>query len=189
MAAGRALGGQAARRRRKRSRQRRQGDDPPGRPLRPRRLRPPGRGRARATHGRVDVLVNNAGRSIRRSIANSYDRFHDFERTMQLNYFGALKLILGFLPGMRERKVRPHHQHLVDRRADQHAALLGLRRQQERARRLLALHRLRGRRRQGQHHDRLHAAGAHADDRADRHVRRVPDDQPGRGGRPDHAER
>ena len=55
-------------------------------------------------HGRVDVLVNNAGRSIRRSIGNSYDRFHDFQRTMQLNYFGALKLILGFLPGMRERK-------------------------------------------------------------------------------------
>jgi len=57
-----------------------------------------------AEHGRVDVLVNNAGRSIRRSIKNSYDRFHDFQRTMQLNYFGALKLILGFLPGMRERK-------------------------------------------------------------------------------------
>jgi NAD(P)-dependent dehydrogenase (short-subunit alcohol dehydrogenase family) len=57
-----------------------------------------------AEHGRVDVLVNNAGRSIRRSIENSYDRFHDFQRTMQLNYFGALKLIIGFLPGMRERK-------------------------------------------------------------------------------------
>jgi short-subunit dehydrogenase len=57
-----------------------------------------------AEHGRVDILVNNAGRSIRRSIGNSYDRFHDFQRTMQLNYFGALKLILGLLPGMRERK-------------------------------------------------------------------------------------
>jgi short-subunit dehydrogenase len=57
-----------------------------------------------AEHGRVDVLVNNAGRSIRRSIANSYDRFHDYQRTMQLNYFGALKLIMGFLPGMRQRK-------------------------------------------------------------------------------------
>jgi short-subunit dehydrogenase len=57
-----------------------------------------------AEHGHVDVLVNNAGRSIRRSIGNSYDRFHDFQRTMQLNYFGALKLILGLLPGMRERK-------------------------------------------------------------------------------------
>jgi NAD(P)-dependent dehydrogenase (short-subunit alcohol dehydrogenase family) len=55
-------------------------------------------------HGGIDVLVNNAGRSIRRSVARSYDRFHDFERTMQLNYFGALKLILAFLPGMRERK-------------------------------------------------------------------------------------
>jgi len=55
-------------------------------------------------HGGIDVLVNNAGRSIRRSVAASYDRFHDFERTMQLNYFGALKLILAFLPGMRERK-------------------------------------------------------------------------------------
>jgi NAD(P)-dependent dehydrogenase (short-subunit alcohol dehydrogenase family) len=55
-------------------------------------------------HGGVDVLVNNAGRSIRRSVAASYDRFHDYERTIQLNYFGALKLILAFLPGMRERK-------------------------------------------------------------------------------------
>jgi NAD(P)-dependent dehydrogenase (short-subunit alcohol dehydrogenase family) len=55
-------------------------------------------------HGGVDVLVNNAGRSIRRAVARSYDRFHDYERTMQLNYFGALKLILAFLPGMRERK-------------------------------------------------------------------------------------
>jgi NAD(P)-dependent dehydrogenase (short-subunit alcohol dehydrogenase family) len=57
-----------------------------------------------AEHGRVDILVNNAGRSIRRSIEHSYDRFHDFQRTMQLNYFGALKLIIGFLPGMRQRK-------------------------------------------------------------------------------------
>ncbi len=57
-----------------------------------------------AQHGHVDVLVNNAGRSIRRSVALSYDRFHDFERTIQLNYFGALKLILKLLPVMRERK-------------------------------------------------------------------------------------
>ena len=57
-----------------------------------------------AQHGHVDVLVNNAGRSIRRSVALSYDRFHDYERTIQLNYFGALKLILRLLPGMRERK-------------------------------------------------------------------------------------
>jgi NAD(P)-dependent dehydrogenase (short-subunit alcohol dehydrogenase family) len=57
-----------------------------------------------AQHGHVDILVNNAGRSIRRSIALSYDRFHDFERTMQLNYYGAVKLILRLLPVMRERK-------------------------------------------------------------------------------------
>jgi short-subunit dehydrogenase len=57
-----------------------------------------------AQHGHVDVLVNNAGRSIRRSIALSYERFHDFERTMQLNYFGAVRLILKLLPVMRERR-------------------------------------------------------------------------------------
>jgi NAD(P)-dependent dehydrogenase (short-subunit alcohol dehydrogenase family) len=54
-------------------------------------------------HGQVDVLVNNAGKSIRRSISQSYDRFHDFQRTMQLNYFGPVKLILDLLPMMRER--------------------------------------------------------------------------------------
>jgi short-subunit dehydrogenase len=54
-------------------------------------------------HGGVDVLVNNAGRSIRRSLDVEVERFHDFERTMQLNYFGALKLTLSLLPGMRER--------------------------------------------------------------------------------------
>ena len=57
-----------------------------------------------AEHGGVDILVNNAGRSIRRSVALSYDRFHDFERTMQLNYFGSLRLIMGFLPKMTERR-------------------------------------------------------------------------------------
>ncbi|GAC1323566.1 MAG: SDR family oxidoreductase [Thermoleophilaceae bacterium] len=57
-----------------------------------------------AEHGGVDILINNAGRSIRRSVAASYDRFHDYERTMRLNYFGALKLIMAFLPGMRERR-------------------------------------------------------------------------------------
>jgi NAD(P)-dependent dehydrogenase (short-subunit alcohol dehydrogenase family) len=51
-------------------------------------------------YGRCDYLVNNAGRSIRRGIASSFDRFHDFERTMQLNYFGSLRLIMGFLPTM-----------------------------------------------------------------------------------------
>jgi NAD(P)-dependent dehydrogenase (short-subunit alcohol dehydrogenase family) len=55
-------------------------------------------------HRHVDILINNAGRSIRRSVAASFDRFHDFERTMQLNYFGALRLIFGFAPKMLERR-------------------------------------------------------------------------------------
>jgi len=54
-------------------------------------------------YGRVDIIVNNAGKSIRRSVSNAYDRFHDYQRTMQLNYFGPVKLILDLLPGMRER--------------------------------------------------------------------------------------
>ncbi len=49
-------------------------------------------------------MVNNAGRSIRRSLRLSEDRFHDFERTMQLNYFGAIRLVMGILPKMRENK-------------------------------------------------------------------------------------
>ncbi len=54
--------------------------------------------------GHVDVLVNNAGRSIRRSLALSYDRFHDFERTMQLNYFACVRLTMNLLPSMTARK-------------------------------------------------------------------------------------
>jgi short-subunit dehydrogenase len=56
-----------------------------------------------AYHGQVDILVNNAGRSIRRSIGLAYDRFHDYERTIQLNYLGAVRLILALLPSMRAR--------------------------------------------------------------------------------------
>lgn len=55
-------------------------------------------------HGGIDILINNAGRSIRRSIELSFDRFHDFERTMQLNYFGSLRLIMQSLPRMIERR-------------------------------------------------------------------------------------
>jgi short-subunit dehydrogenase len=54
-------------------------------------------------HGAVDILINNAGKSIRRSVSRAYDRFHDYQRTMQLNYFGPVKLILKLLPVMRER--------------------------------------------------------------------------------------
>jgi NAD(P)-dependent dehydrogenase (short-subunit alcohol dehydrogenase family) len=63
-----------------------------------------------AEHGGVDFLINNAGRSIRRAIEASYERFHDFERTMQLNYFGALRITMGLLPGM----VAKHKGHVVN---------------------------------------------------------------------------
>ena len=55
-------------------------------------------------HGGVDFLINNAGRSIRRAIENSYDRFHDFQRTMDLNYFGCLRVTMGLLPGMVKKR-------------------------------------------------------------------------------------
>jgi NAD(P)-dependent dehydrogenase (short-subunit alcohol dehydrogenase family) len=58
--------------------------------------------RVLSEHPAVNVLVNNAGRSIRRGIALSQDRFHDFERTMQLNYFGTIRMIMRLLPHMRE---------------------------------------------------------------------------------------
>jgi NAD(P)-dependent dehydrogenase (short-subunit alcohol dehydrogenase family) len=61
-------------------------------------------------HGGVDFLINNAGRSIRRAIESSYDRFHDYERTMQLNYFGCLRVTMGLLPGM----VKKHKGHVVN---------------------------------------------------------------------------
>jgi NAD(P)-dependent dehydrogenase (short-subunit alcohol dehydrogenase family) len=57
-----------------------------------------------AEHEAVDMLVNNAGRSIRRSVFLAVDRMHDYERTMALNYFAPLRLILGLLPHMRERR-------------------------------------------------------------------------------------
>jgi NAD(P)-dependent dehydrogenase (short-subunit alcohol dehydrogenase family) len=55
-------------------------------------------------HGGVDILINSAGRSIRRGIENSYDRLHDFERMMQVNYFGALQVTMGVLPGMVKKR-------------------------------------------------------------------------------------
>jgi short-subunit dehydrogenase len=59
--------------------------------------------RVLAEHDGVDMLVNNAGRSIRRSIAFSYDRIHDYERTMAINFFAPVRLILGLMPQMVER--------------------------------------------------------------------------------------
>ena len=52
----------------------------------------------------IDILINNAGRSIRRAVHESTDRFHDFERTMQLNYFGAIRLVMNILPQMMIRR-------------------------------------------------------------------------------------
>lgn len=57
-----------------------------------------------ARHGRVDFLFNNAGRSIRRPLTESLDRFHDLERVMQINFYAPARLIRGFLPSMVERK-------------------------------------------------------------------------------------
>ncbi|MEV5833003.1 SDR family NAD(P)-dependent oxidoreductase [Nocardia sp. NPDC052112] len=57
-----------------------------------------------AEHGHIDVVINNAGKSIRRSIDESYDRFHDFTRTIDVNYLGPVRLLLTVLPSMRERK-------------------------------------------------------------------------------------
>ena len=57
-----------------------------------------------AEHGHVDVLVNNAGRSIRRATVNSVQRSHDYHRVMAVNYFGAVNLILGLLPHMVARR-------------------------------------------------------------------------------------
>ena len=54
-------------------------------------------------HGQVDVVVSNAGKSIRRSLARSYQRFHDFQRTMDVNYLGPVRLLLALLPAMRAR--------------------------------------------------------------------------------------
>jgi NAD(P)-dependent dehydrogenase (short-subunit alcohol dehydrogenase family) len=54
-------------------------------------------------HGPPDAIVNNAGKSIRRSLDRSYDRFHDFTRTADLNYLGPVRLLLALLPAMRAR--------------------------------------------------------------------------------------
>ena len=58
-----------------------------------------------AQHGGVDLLINNAGRSIRRTIEASYDRFHGYERTIQLNYFGCLRVTMDLLFGMTAKRM------------------------------------------------------------------------------------
>ncbi|MCC4309844.1 SDR family NAD(P)-dependent oxidoreductase [Alcanivorax marinus] len=63
-----------------------------------------------AEHPRVDALVNNAAHSIRRPIVDALDRVHDYERTMQLNYFGALRMTMGLIP----RFLAQGHGHVVN---------------------------------------------------------------------------
>ena len=128
------------------------------------------------------MLVNNAGRSIRRSIALSYDRFHDFERTMQLNYFGAVKLIIGLLAHMRERGCG-HIVNIssigVQTNPPRFSAYVASKAALDAFTRVVAS---RGDRRRRDLHDDPHAARAHADDRPDEDVRRLPRDH-ARGGR------
>jgi short-subunit dehydrogenase len=52
----------------------------------------------------VDIVINNAGKSILRSIKDSLDRFHDFQRTMALNYFAPVQLLLGLIPILEKNK-------------------------------------------------------------------------------------
>ncbi len=54
--------------------------------------------------GGIDIFVSNAGKSIRRSIFDSLDRLHDFSRTMNLNYFGPVQLLLGLIPTLIARR-------------------------------------------------------------------------------------
>ena len=118
-------------------------------------------------YGGVDVLINNAGRSIRRGIESSKERFHDFERTMQLNYFGCLRTTMGLLPGMAAKR-KGHVVNIssigVLTNAPRFSALCCF---QGGARCVDALCGIRVSRRRRHVHDDQHAAGAHADDRAD----------------------
>ncbi len=138
-------------------------------------------------HGGVDFLINNAGRSIRRAIEASYERFHDFERTMQLNYFGSLARHDGLVAGHGGQEEGPCRQHQLDQRARECTALLGLCGEQGRAGCVDAL-RVERVRRPGRHvHDREHAAGAHADDGADQDLRQHAAAGARRSGRHDRA--
>ena len=114
------------------------------------------------------------GRIIRRSVALSYDRFHDYERTVHLNYLSPGQADAGAAAAHARPGRRPHRQRLLDRRADQPAALQRLRRLQGGAGRVHARGELGDDRRQRHVHDDPHAARAHADDRADEDVRLFP---------------
>ncbi len=138
-------------------------------------------------HGHVDVLINNAGPldpPLDRALLRPLPRLRA-DHAAQLLRAGADDPA----PAAGDARAQDgaDHQRLLDRRADEHAALLGLRRLEVGARRVLAMHRLRDRRRRRQDHHDPHAARADADDRADQDVRPLPDDHAGRGRR--HAHR
>ena len=136
--------------------------------------------------GGVDILINNAGRSIRRSLALSYDRIHDYQRTMQLNYLGAVQLILKFIPGMRERgygQIINVSSVGVQTRAPRFGAYIASKSALDSLCDALQAEVVERRR---QIHHRAHGAGAHADDQPDQDVRQVPGADPRPGGRRDH---
>ena len=136
--------------------------------------------------GGVDILINNAGRSIRRSLALSYDRIHDYQRTMQLNYLGAVQLILKFIPGMRERGFG----HIINvssvgvqTRAPRFGAYIASKAALDSLCDALQAETVSD---NVQVHHRAHGAGAHADDQPDHDVRQVPGADAGSGRRRDH---
>lgn len=114
----------------------------------------------------VDYLVNNAGRSIRRSVVNSTDRLHDYERVMAVNYFGAVRMVLALLPHWRERRFG----HVVNvsqrRRAGPQSQVQLVSAHQGRAGRVRRRGRLRDAVRPHHVHQHPYAAGGHPDDRA-----------------------
>ena len=155
----------------------------PVRPLRPRGHRLAVRAASTELES-VDFVINNAGRSIRRSLRLSHDRFHDFERTMQLNYFGAIRLVMGLIPAMKKAK----GGHVVN------ISSIGVQTNPPRFSAYVASKSaldswsnvvlVRARRRRDLLHQHPHAAGADADDRADQDLRQVPHDLTGAGRRP-----
>ena len=155
---------------------------PPGRPVRPRGHRPARAGGARrARRGRhPDQQRRPLDPALGGALLRPLPRLRAHHAAELLRRAQADHGV----PARHARaQDRPHHQRVVDRRADQHAALLRVRRLEGGAGRVLALRGARVRGRQRQVHDGLHAAGAHADDRADRHVQGVPHALARRGGR------
>ena len=143
--------------------------------------------RVLADHGAVDYLVNNAGRSIRRSLHLSHDRFHDFERTMAVNYFGPVRLTMGLLPAMRAQRFG-HVVNIVtwgvQMKAPKFAAYIA----SKAALDTWSPDRVAGGVRRQRHvHEHALLAGADADGRADRGVRRPPRRHPRAGRRAGRA--